>query len=111
MMKLLNHNAWTNGPLLNIDSLGAGGSKEHLILFNTQQKLGHLMSNSELWDLIDSIGNYEHASGLQRNDDPIKIFEDEHLRIDKGGKVDKTFLYNLTQKQNGFGKVVRGEYL
>lgn len=36
MMKLLNHNAWTNGSLLDFDSLGAsGGMGEHLILFNT----------------------------------------------------------------------------
>jgi hypothetical protein len=81
----MNHNAWTNGTLLDIDSLGAGGSKHHLIIANTQTKLGNLMTNSELVDLIDSIGNYEQANGLQRNE-PIKVFQDEERRLDNGGK-------------------------
>lgn len=97
-LKLMNHNAWTNGTLLDINSLGAGGSNNHLILANTQTKLGDLMPNSKLWDLIDSIGVYEYNNGLQRQE-PIKEIMDEYSRLDKGGKYNHYFMRDLITKQ------------
>ena len=95
----MNHNAWTNGTLLDIDSLGAGGSRYHLIIANTQTKLGNLMTNSELWDLIDSIGTYERANGLQRNE-PIKVFQDEERRLDNGGKYNYHVMKDFTENMD-----------
>jgi len=107
-MKLYNHNAWTNGTLLDIDSLGASGDMgDHLILFNTQEYLCSLSTKSELWDFLGAIGTYEYKNGLQRKT-PIKIFLDEYKRIDKGGKIDASFMYDLTHARNDFGKVVKG---
>lgn len=109
MMKLLNHNAWTKGSLLDIDSLGAGGGNgDHLIFFNTQEKLGPLMSPGQLWYLIDSIGTYEYNNGLQI-DSPNKVFLDEYTRLGDGGKLDSTFMYNLAQKEPEFLKIVMGK--
>jgi len=95
--KLLNHNAWTNGTILDINSLGAGGSRNHLILANTQTKLGDLMTNSQLWDLIQSIGTFENSNGLQRENEPLKKFIDEYTRLDKGGKVETSFIQETVQ--------------
>src|SRR3972149_635635 len=77
--KLYNHNAYTNHPL-DFDSLGAGGSKKHLVFFNTQNQLGHLMTNRELFDLLSTIGTYEYKTGQQRKN-PIKIWQNEYERI------------------------------
>lgn len=110
--KLMNHNAWTNGTLLDIDSLGAGGSKHHLIFANTQTKLGNLMSNSELWDLIDSIGNYEFTNGLQQKDEPNKKFMDEYERLVKGGKYDYYFISDMIEKAGYLAHTpIRGDSL
>lgn len=107
VMKLLNHNAWTNGTILDLDSLGAGGSRLHLIHFNTQKYLGHLMTNRELWDLISSIGNYEYSNGLQRKT-PIKVFQDEYDRLANGGKLNHSFMYDLRPSGSGYGKPIKG---
>ena len=96
-LKLMNHNAWTNGTFLDIDSLGAGGSNNHLIIANTQTKIGDLMPNSKLWDLIDSVGVYESANGLQRKE-PIKEIMDEYKRLDNGGKYNHYFMRDLIEK-------------
>lgn len=96
--KLMNHNAWTNGTLLDINSLGAGGSRNHLILANTQTKIGNLMTNSQLWDLIDSIGVYEIANGLQKKDEPNKEIMAEYTRLDEGGKYDYYFISDMIEK-------------
>ncbi len=95
-MKLYNHNAYTKHPL-DIDSLGAGGGMgDHLVFFGTQNKLGPLMTKSQLWDLIGGIGDYEYQTGRQRTH-PIHIWQDEYKRIDKGGKIDYGFSYNLAK--------------
>ncbi len=86
-MKLVNHNAWTNGTFLDIDSLGAGGGMgKHLIFANTQDKLSTLLSNSKLWDLIGSIGDYEYKNGLQRKQ-AIKEFSNEFERLSNNEKA------------------------
>jgi len=96
-MKLYNHNAYTNHPL-DIDSLGAGGGMgDHLIFLGTQNKLGPLMTKSQLWDLIGGIGDYEYQTTRQRKN-PIKIWDDEYKRIDQGGKIDSGFIYDLVKK-------------
>lgn len=90
--KLYWHNAFTNYPL-DIDSLGAGGSKKHLVFAGTQHKLGNLMTPSELWDLIDSIGNYEYMAGSQRSE-AIPMWEEECKRIDhENEKINHYFIY------------------
>ena len=106
VMRLLNHNAWTNGTILDVDSLGAGGSKQHLIHFNTQKYLGYLMSNRELYDLIKSIGEHEDSS-LQRKT-PNRVFYDEYERLSKGGKLNHSFMYDLRPSGSGYGKPIKG---
>lgn len=106
--KLMNHNAWTNGTLLDINSLGAGGSKNHLILANTQTKLGNLMTNSELWDLIDSIGTYESNNGLQKTDEPNAEIMAECTRLDKGGKYNYHFISDLLENKISM-EIVKGD--
>lgn len=110
-MKLYNHNAYTNHPL-DIDSLGAGGGMgEHLVFFGTQNQLGPLMTKSQLWDLLGAIGTYEYQTGRQRKT-PIKVWDDEYKRIDKGGKRDYSFTYDLAKKglkaniQNPIGETI-----
>jgi len=78
--KLYNHNAFTRYPL-DIDGLGAGGSKKHLIFLGTQNKLGHLMTNSELWNLINSIGDYEYQTH-QQLESSLKVWDEESHRLD-----------------------------
>jgi hypothetical protein len=107
-MKLLNHNAWTNGTFLDIDSLGAGGSRYHLVIANTQKQLGHLMTNSQLWDLIDSIGNYEYANGLQRDDEIPELMEEyKRLADNEKAKVDRSFMDSFLSAYS-FGTIVTG---
>ena len=93
-MSLLNHNAFTKGMILDLDSCGAGGSKEHLIVFNTQQKISNLKTKTELDELIDSIGVIDDANGL-RFDEANPLFYDEYNRLKNGGKVDQTFVYDM----------------
>lgn len=103
-MKLYNHNAYTKHPL-DIDSLGAsGGMGDHLIFFNTQNQLGPLMTKSQLWDLLGAIGTYEYQTGKQRKT-PIKVWDDEYSRLDKGGKRDYSFTYNLAK--NGLKPTIK----
>lgn len=78
--KLYNHNAFTKYPL-DVDGLGAGGSKKHLIFLGTQNKLGHLMTNSELWDLINSIGDFEYQT-KQQLETPLIVWYNESHRLD-----------------------------
>lgn len=93
-MKLYNHNAWSDQPL-DIDSLGAGGSRNHLVFFNTQNYLGPLMTNSQLWDLLGAIGTYEYQTKRQRKT-PVKVWLNEYERIQKKGeKIDYGFTYKL----------------
>ena len=93
--KLINYNANTKGTLLDINSLGAGGSRNHLIIANTQDKLGNLMTNSELWDLIDSIGSFEYANNLQiENSIPEFMEEYQRLQTPKA-KADVCFIQDL----------------
>lgn len=106
--KLMNHNAWTNGTLLDINNLGAGGSRRHLILANTQTKLGDLMTNSQLWDLINSIGEYEFANGLQRRDKPNDAFIKEYERLRDGGKYNYYFISDLLKDKIKM-QTVRGD--
>lgn len=95
-MKLYNHNAYSKHPL-DIDSLGAGGGMgEHLIFFGTQNKLGPLMTKSQLWDLIDAIGTYEYQTGQQK-ENPSQIWQEEYERIDNGGKLNRSFTYDLAK--------------
>lgn len=114
--KLYSHNAYSNHPL-DIDSLGAGGSKKHLVFFNTQNQLGYLMTNRELFDLLDTIGTYEYKTNQQRKT-PLKIWDDEYERIRdkvdyKDGKVIKTsgdkinysFTYDL--KKSGMKPTIK----
>lgn len=105
MYKLLNHNAYTKGSILDLDSLGAGGSRRHLIYFNTQNYLGVLMSKTELWNLIDSIGKYDHEYRKK----PIGVFQDEYDRLSNGGKINHSFMYNLRPSGSGYGKKIQGE--
>ncbi len=94
--KLYLHNAWTNTPL-DLDSLGAGGSRHHLIFFGTQTKLGHLMTNSEIWELIDSIGTFEYET-IGNRPNPIKVWFDEYKRLnDEKQKVNHSFCYQLKE--------------
>ena len=115
-MSLLNHNAFTKGVLLDLDSLGAGGSKEHLILFNTQKQVSWLMSNTELDELIDSIGVVERANDMTF-DEANPLFYDEYNRLQNGGKVDATFMYDMqdivddTIEMRYNNKAVTGEEL
>lgn len=96
-MKLYNHNAWTKHPL-DIDSLGAGGGMgEHLIFFGTQNQLGTLMTKSQLWDLISAIGTYEYKTG-QQTENKNKAWDEEYKRLDKGGKLNASFTYDLAKK-------------
>ncbi len=108
--ELFSFNAWYNDPL-DIDSLGAGGNKNHLIFFNTQNQLGVLMTNRELFDLIRSISDYLYKTGKQRKK-PIKLWHDEYERIKTnvikvdnlkykripGGKLNHSFTYDLRKK-------------
>ena len=112
--KLYNHNAYSNHPL-DIDSLGAGGSKNHLVFFNTQNQLSYLMTNRELFDLLDTIGTYEYKTNQQRKT-PVKVWADEYERIrDKvdyknnittGGIINnKSFTYDL--KKSGMKPTIK----
>ena len=91
---LLNHNAFTKGMILDLNSCGAGGSKEHLILFNTQEQISYLMTKTELVELIRSIGNMDRANYIMF-DEPNPLFYDEYNRVNKGGKVDARFMYDM----------------
>ena len=93
-MSLLNHNAFTKGIILDLDSCGAGGHKEHLILFNTQSQVSYLKTKTELDELIDSISNIDDANGM-RFEEPNPLFYDEYNRLKNGGKVDQTFMYDM----------------
>ncbi len=100
--KLMNHNAWTKGTLLDVNSLGAGGSKNHLILANIQTKIGNLMTNSQLWDLIDSIGSYEYANGLTKkelkeSDTACQKIQKEYQRLSEGGKYNYHFISDMVK--------------
>lgn len=106
--KLMNHNAWTNGTILDVNSLGAGGSRNHLIIANTQIQLSSLMTNSELWDLIGSIGTYENENGLQRENEPLKQFMQEHKRLDNNGKVESSFIQDLIKDLKPFRTPIHG---
>ena len=107
MLKVLNHNTWSNNTLLDLDSLGAGGSKEHLILFNTQIKLTDLNTKSELFRAISGISEYSYHNGDQRKT-PIKIFNDEYQRLVNGGKINKSFFYDLRGKFKEYLTPVKG---
>lgn len=95
-MKLYNHNAFTKYPL-DIDALGAsGGMGDHLIFLGTQNKLGPLMTKSQLWDLIGAIGDFEYQTGNQL-EEPIQVWQDEYNRISEGGKIEIFFASNLAK--------------
>lgn len=91
---LMLHNAFTKNSILDVDSLGAGGSKMHLIIYNTQRNLTHLKTNKELIEVINSIGNFESFNG-QTFDQPNTIFYDEYQRLRNGGKVNNQFMKYL----------------
>lgn len=95
MMKVLNHNAWTNGGLLEINSLGAGGGMgEHLIFLDTQNQLTPLLKPGDLMTVLSAIGTYDYKIGNQRKK-PISIFLKEYERLRDGGKINHSFFHNF----------------
>ncbi len=104
-MRLCNHNAWTEEKILDFDSLGAGGSRRHLIIFNTQKYLGYLMSKPQLWDLLGSISNFDQT----QKKEPTKVFIDEYERLSNGGKVNSSFMYSLRPSGSGYGEPILGK--
>ena len=105
MMKLVNHNQWTEDKILDFDSLGAGGSRLHLIVFNTQKYLGYLMTKPELWELLSSVSNFDDT----QKETPTKVFADEYERLASGGKLNSSFMYDLRPSGSGYGKPIMGK--
>lgn len=60
-------NNWFNTEI-DIDGLGAGGRKNHLIIKGTQNKLTNLLSDSELIDYIRCLSEYLSRAKLQRSE-------------------------------------------
>ena len=91
---ILNHNAFTKNCILDTDNLGAGGSKEKLVVFNTQINFTELKTKSELIEVIKLLDKFESFNN-EHYEEPNPIFYNEFKRLQNGGKVDNQFMKNL----------------
>lgn len=91
---LLNHNAFTKNCIIDTDNLGAGGSKEKLVVFNTQKNFTELKTKAELIEVIKLLGDFERFNN-QYFEEPNPIFYDEFQRLKNGGTVNHQFMKYL----------------